>query len=245
MIAFRPIVSLLGAGVLLAALAGCDEHAVETDGAREVVFDLRPLFRIAEGERCVSVVDSLVLRVTEADGSEQTTGRALTPDEAEVRIPVEVEPGAVTFAAEVRSNNGTRLYAGSASAEVEAGGFSVEVPLAAVNAVLKACPDVVPLVLSDNAYRGELRVINRGSRATAWEAAFDPPLCDGEPCFHLDPSAAPIAAGDTVRVVGTALARTLTDAFDVQIFSEVGALDVRFVVQRRRVSVAPPDTADS
>ena len=238
-----PPLGLLLAGALLGGvlLAGCDEHAVGAGGGAEVVLDLRPLFRAGD-ERCVSVVDALALTVTEADGSERTTTRPLTPDDAEVRIPVEVEPGRVEFEAAVRSNNGTLLYTGSATAEVEGDGFRVEVPLDAVNAVLKACPDLVPLVPGDGDYRGELRVINRGDRATTWEATAETPLCDDAPCFSLSPSAAPIPEGDTVRVVGIALAAAPADTFGVQITSPVGTLAVRFAFEDAR-PVARPDTA--
>lgn len=244
MIALRSIGLVFGAGVLLGGalfVAGCDEHTVGGEGTGEVVFDVGPLFRTAAGEPCVSVVDTLQLTVTEADGAEQTAFRLLTPDVTEVRIPVEVDPGSVRFEAEVRSNNGSLLYTGATEAGVEAEGFQIEVTLDAVNAVLKACPDLVPLGVFDTEYRGDLRVINRGDRSTTWAATVDPPLCDGEPCFRLDPDGGDVGEGDTVAVAGIASLITLTDAYDVRITSPVGTLDVRFVIEALR-PVARPDT---
>jgi hypothetical protein len=243
-IPFRTIGSLLGAGALVAALlfvAGCDEHAVD-DGAQEVVFDVSPLFWSAAGESCVTVVDTLVLTVTAADGAVQRAGRRLAPGDIEVRIPVEVEPGTVTFEAVVLSNNETRLYEGSATADVRAEGFRVEVELDAVNAVLKACPGLVLLDRFDTAYRGELRVINRGSLPVSWEATTDPSLCDGVPCVTLDPSRGTLGSEDTTRVTGSARTTTLDDAFDVRITSLVGTLDVQFFIETVR-PVTRPDTA--
>lgn len=233
----------IGYALLVAAIlvAGCDEHAVESGGANEVVFDLRPLFQSSQGESCATVVDLLALTVTDADGDTRTVERALAPDDAEVRIPVEVAVGTVTFEAEVRSNNGTPLYAGSASAEVTDDGFEIEVRLDAVGAVLKACPGVVPLLLFDDRFEGELRVINRGSRAVAWEANYESPLCDNVPCFSLVPRTSNLAAGDTVRALGTLSPLSPQTTYDVQITSAVGTLDVQFTADFQR-PVAAPDT---
>lgn len=240
----RPIGCWIGAGVLLAGAllaVGCDGNAVGPAGERVVVFDIGPLFRSAEGEACATVVDSLIVVVTEADGTEQVARRALTPDETEVRIPVAVTVGRVEFEAEVRSNNGRRLYAGTAAADVEADGFRVEVPLAAVDAVLKACPDLVPLTLDDGAYRGAFRLANLGSRPAEWAASFESPVCDGAPCFRLGPDAGTLAAGDSLRIAATALATTLNDALDVRITSPVGTLDLRLVAELLMPD-AQPDT---
>jgi hypothetical protein len=221
--------------LLAAALAGCtDVVGPEPDGeGHEVAFDLRPLFFSAGGERCVSVVDSLVLVVEDEGGARQTQGRALTPDDAVVTFFVEVEAGTVTFAAEVLSNNGAVLYAGTVSRAVEADGFSVEVPLSAVNAVLKACPARVPLPFDDgdDAYAGTLAVINRGSLPATWAADFEGPTCDGAPCFALDPSSGTTAPGDTTSATATASPATPPEPLDVRITSAVGTLDVSFAIE--------------
>lgn len=232
--------------VIAAALTGCgDEHAVAPDlegGTPEVVFDLRSLFLTADGrEPCVSVVDALTLVVEEESGGRQTRRVELTPEDAVVRIPVEVDPGTLTFTAEVLSNNGTLLYTGTETATVDADDFSVEVELRAVNAVLKACDAPTPLVPIDDAFRGAVQITNRGTRAAAWQATFDSPLCDGDPCLSLTPDSSTTAPGDTTEVFARAEFESTVQAFDVRIESEVGVLDVRFVIQDEP-PVARPDT---
>jgi len=129
----------------------------------------------------------------------------------------------------VRSNDGTLLYEGTVRETVEADGFRVEVPLQAVDGVLKACPD--PILLTDsNDYTGELAVINRGAEPVAWTATT-PPLCDGAPCLDLIPSAATTAPGDTTALTGTFNFTTDERTFGVRISSGVGTLDVVFEVE--------------
>ncbi|MEM1041060.1 MAG: hypothetical protein AAGI91_00375 [Bacteroidota bacterium] len=222
--------------LIAAALTGCaDEHAVAPDlegASPDVVFDLRPLFRTDDGqEPCVSVADSLTLLVEDADGGRQTRRVDLSPEVAEIRLPVEVEAGTVTFTAEVTSNNGALLYAGAETTVIDADAFRVEVELRAVNAVLKACNVPAPLVFNDDAFRGAVQVINRGTRVAAWRAVVDAPLCDNEPCLVLTPDSSSTAPDDTTDVLARADFGSSGSAFSARIDSEVGFLDLRFVIQ--------------
>jgi hypothetical protein len=230
----------LGAATFLAAalwggglLAGCDPHA---DGATgEVAFDLAPLFRTADGEPCVSVVETLELTVTEPDGTEQVVVRQLAADDAEVRISVAVGSGRVRFDAAVRSNNGTLLYSGTHTADVSGGGFRVQLPVNAVNAVLKACPAPAPLVLGSLGLEGEFYIHNRGSREVDWSAS----PCQAEP-FFLRICGGVVEPGSHDLVYGGVLQRSPPSVFaiTVRISSEVGTLDVQFTTAAARSAPA-------
>jgi hypothetical protein len=235
-----PGVLLMGALLAVTLVAGCDQTGAHTKGESEAVFDLRPLFLSAQQERCVSVVDRLILTVTEADGEEQVVVRQLAVDDAEVRVPVRVNPGSVRFDAAVRSNDGTLLYSGTRRVDVTPNGFRVEVNLDAVNAVLMACPELVPLVLvpDGGGYRGGFRLINRGVGTVSWVATSVTPLC-GRGTFLLQPCAATAAAGSDVLVSGSASSNVMRPyEIVVRITSEVGTLDVRFATDPARP--APP-----
>jgi hypothetical protein len=230
----------LSAGAFLAAalwggglLAGCDQHS---DGATgEVAFDLAPLFRTADGEPCVSVVETLELTVTEPDGSEQVVVRQLAADDAEVRISVAVGSGRVRFDAAVRSNNGTLLYSGTQTADVGGSGFRVQLPVTAVNAVLRACPAPASFVFVDGGFEGEFYLYNRGSREVDWVAS----PCQADP-FLLEVCEGSVEPGSHDLVYGWVRQRAPSFAFaiTVRITSEVGTLDVQFTTDTARP--APP-----
>lgn len=220
------------------ALAACDGAAPSGRAAPEAVFDLWGLFGTAARETCASVAADLRLVVTETGGATQTLTRALTPADTLVRLPLTVAKGRTTFALEVRSTNGTLLFSRTQTVDVS-GGFTVTLdPSPALTAVLKGCPNVVPLVLNDGAYRGTFTLRNRGPVPTTWRVVRVTPACPPtQTCVFFGPNGSTLKAGETlpVSVSASDVVVSAGRAFDVRFESVVGGapvgqLDVRFAV---------------
>jgi hypothetical protein len=113
---------------------------------------------------------------------------------------VEVPQGAVEFAAQIISNNGTVLYGNEVSQLIGATTFSVPILMEKKSPVLQVCPsDVVlgRLLVFDgpSPFFATIEVKNRGIDTLVYQAIS--PTCDEAPCLDLEVSEGRVAAGKT------------------------------------------------
>ena len=112
---------LYGLGLVSGVLtAACD--AAGPDGAKashsQVQIDLRRLVQAELQGEPISVIDTVTLTIAPTNGAEQSFQHATLTD-APVTFDVTLETGTASFATTVLSNNGTTLYEGEATANIQ------------------------------------------------------------------------------------------------------------------------------
>jgi hypothetical protein len=181
-----------------------------------------------------SVASQIGLSILESNDAQQAFDRALTPTDSVVTFPVTVEEGTTRFTAEVRSDNGTLLYTGERTADIQEDGFVVTITLDAQSPVLVVVPDSI---FVDTATNGRFLVRNRGvGTLTRWaiDSVRSPQAsCTLQNCFEFDDTTGvQLGAGqeDTVTVrplesVGR------NQVYTVRFNSEVGTVNVRVITR--------------
>jgi hypothetical protein len=221
-------VSLGGASALavLFGVAGCAGEPTSPDVVRTVVrFDLSPLHgRVFAGQQgSLSVLDRI--RVTADPSPAPTQEVPIAPGAATAEVSVTVQPGDVSFDAEVLSNNGRQLYAGTSTERVERDGFTVTVDVLPRSGVLVVAPASVDLRATGAA---SVTVRNVGSQPLMWTVTAP---CDNERCIELEPTGpstlAP-AQSDVFRVFGFARPGAPPAAITVE--SDVGTIQLPVIL---------------
>jgi len=201
---------------LLAAitLGGCDSGrplAVNDPGPHgSVEIDLRALQGpLSQGtqETCASVIAQGVLRVSSQGGTPPELRKDIPAGSATIRFDaIQVEQGPVQFSADILSNNGTVLYDGNTSAQIDAATFSMPLTLEKRKPVLQVCPDHVTL---DPSHSFALAVSNRGIGVLTYQVAL--PACETGPCIGLATRPEDVPAGGST-VFRAGLLRTAPQA---------------------------------
>lgn len=154
----------LAASVLTAA---CDAAGPDGRDVRrsQVEIDLRKIHLTGQQGERITVIDTVALLITPANGAVQRLVRSVTSAEAPVTFDVTVEVGSVRFAATVLSNNGTMLYGAERDVDIQEDGFTVTLELGARSPVLAVAPDSMMLI-GDGV--GSIAVENIGSGTLDW-----------------------------------------------------------------------------
>jgi len=158
----------MAASVLTAA---CETAAPNGRDVRhsQVVIDLRQLALAGQQGGPITIIETVTLTITPANGTEQQLSRAVSSAASPVTFDVTVETGIASFAATVLSNNGTALYSAEADADIQEDGFSVALQLAALSPVLMVSPDSLQLGTEGVHFT----VTNIGLDSLAWELVPD------------------------------------------------------------------------
>ncbi len=182
--------------VLLTALmlAGCAHDgpaAVDETVQSRIVLTLgTPHAAALDGaiRQCTSIITSVVLSID---------GRPLPSQSAElgdqVTFFVEVNVGLRTFAVEIFSENGTRLFADSTRQMIERDGFVVGLTAMPVNPVMQVC--------TYDEIKDKFDIGNRGSGVLVWNTLPPPELCGAGPCVKFVPEGGSVRSGGVVTVM--------------------------------------------
>ena len=230
---------LAGLGLLTLACGPDDITSVGGTRRSTVQIDVRALQRPSLSERHetgISIADSLMLVVGPSTGIRQEFGASLQGSDSVITFQVTVPVGFTNFSAEVLSNNGTTIYAGSVRTEVVEDGFDVPLELSPVDAVLMLFP--ADAVLGSNP-QDTFLIVNRGSRDLSWLIESIEPEQDScnaaiGPCLTVEPGAGNAAPGDTDTVVVERVASPIRE-YMIRFGSQVGYVDAGV-----QVTVAPP-----
>jgi len=155
-----------------------------------------------------SVVDSLALSVT-IGGTSQTLGHKFAAGEAAFTSAIRLPAGTATAAAEIFSNNGTRLFFGSWSTVIDRDGFSIDVSLSPSTPVLTVFTDTVRLDSTVTfprlgAFRfASVTVHNSGKDSLAWSVAQTASTVSGicQQACPIQPLSGTLAANGDAKVL--------------------------------------------
>jgi hypothetical protein len=196
-------------GLLLGVIIqACDRGSpvVPNEGGpyRSVEIDLGSLLR-RPGEsiqpNCAWVVAEAVLSVTPEGGAARVFRKDVPAGASTVQFDsLEVPQGAVEFAVQIISNNGTLLYSKEVSQQIEAGTFSVPILMDKKSPVLQVCPadTVLGRIFVGNGptlFFTRVDVKNRGLDSLVYHATS--PACADGPCLSFVPLEGHVAAGET------------------------------------------------
>jgi hypothetical protein len=181
----------------------------------------------------VSVVDSISLIVTPSDDSPIVLGRQLTGRETTVSFPVEIPEGQVRVDATILSSNGTLLFDGTGTANVDGDDFVIPVSLTARSEVLVVAPDTARVTIPVPG-RGQttVRVYNRGNDLLDFgiqdTSQASRVQCASARCFVIRPRAGKILPESSLAVVIDSV-RAFNNPIGLTVVSRVG--EVVFVVR--------------
>lgn len=191
--------------------------------------EIRPTIMLANGQLgapsggFVSVLDSIELRVTTANGAEvarlgQHIGGYRTTAIFQPTFP----PGNITFSAEVFSNSGVSVFSGTTTQLITSDIASLPLTLQATRPVLLVAPDTARTATVTSAL---LTVYNSGTGTLAWNVAGTDTAFTrcGSQCT-LAPSAGSLAAGQTADVRLSVPANFPTRLFSFVIRSAEGSV---------------------
>jgi hypothetical protein len=152
----------------------------------------------------VSVLDSVVLTMTPASGSQVVLGRHLDRRDTTASFSVRLPEGPVGFDAKVLSAKRAVLFAGTANSVVDRDGFSVDLSTPPQTAVMLVAPDTSSVVVPvGGAGSTTLSVHNRGTGVLRFDI-FDTSQvsrtqCD-TPCFRFSKLRDTVIAGTSTSV---------------------------------------------
>jgi hypothetical protein len=177
-------------GVLVAA---CDTAGPDGPEVRhsQVEIDLRGLAKARLQGDAISVIDAVTLTIEPANGAEQTFEENVTLTSSPVSFPVTVETGTARFATTLVSNNGTTLYQGEETVDIQEDGFTVMLDPSPIDQVMAVSSDSVQLDAQDSA---AFTVQNLGLDSLDW--AVEIPI-DG---MGIIPSSGRVGGGGSQRV---------------------------------------------
>lgn len=201
----------------------------EPNLASRVVFNLPHSGQAVTGipsVRAVSAFDSLILRVQDKKNTFRFAHK-IQPAENTVVFDINVLAGEVAFDAELLSNTGTRLYAGSVQRKLDANDFAATVPLLPQTAVMLVEPD--SLVAECNREEGNLTIRNIGSTDLRWFVADVAPLnasCLSASCLEFFPDNGNVRPGSSQSVSVFSCQAAPGDRFRVRLGSNTGFVEL-------------------
>lgn len=184
----------------------------------------------------ISVVESLNLMIQPREGQKQMFSRDLTQrDSVIIFEEVEVETGLTVFSSEILSNNGTQIYFGSDTLEVNEDGFEIQIQLNAVDAVLAVTPDTLIMnYTSTDSINGYIedtfRILNKGVKTLDWRVKGSS-LQDWQEFLEFVPNEDKIIPPN-FNSVEIFFYRAEETEFNVTIGSQVGDVELKVLVRR-------------
>ena len=186
------------------ALLGCADDPVtgfDEPSTHRIAVGLGSLHQATMGGQqvaCRSVVDSVVVRVVVEGTVQRRLAQQIESGQTEAIFEaVTVTGTSARFEADIISNNGTVVYGGNQTADLEEG-FQVMIPVTRRSPVLRVCPDLLVFEMNDQARA--FRVFNRGSGSLNWSIVPPEVNCNGDECVTFG-AVNNVAAGDSVDLM--------------------------------------------